>query len=410
MEKLKDKTKIRIAVVIPRYYPVFGGAENQCRLLNRYLLASRKVCIPFIVTKLIERKSNREEFIDGIFVKRLGFHGSNRWSEYYFYLSAFFTLLINRNKFDVVHCHATSIVGFMMTVVGRILKKPVILKLSTNGELLRMTGNTKKRGRFPLNVISQGHKLLAAFTVKHAHVIALNQEGRDELVLSCARRLHLIPNGVDISLWKPLSAAERVQLRSRYQFGSNDFVFVYTGRFVKRKGINTLIDGYRKFSKRLGSRAESVHLFLVGDDTVQQDYSTKQFLGTFDCMTLKNVQVFNNSNNVSEYLQLSDAFVFASYNEGLPNSVLEAIAAGLPCVLSDIRPHLELMNQHQNQGHYLFKAGSSTSLADALMRCHSRLVLDGTSRSESTVYLDEQYAINAVAQRYIQLYETVINI
>ena len=48
--------KIRVAQVIPRYFPIFGGAETQCRLLVHHLLATGEVEIPFLVTGRVERQ------------------------------------------------------------------------------------------------------------------------------------------------------------------------------------------------------------------------------------------------------------------------------------------------------------------------------------------------------------------
>lgn len=395
----------RVAVVIPWYYPVFGGAENQCRLLNRQVLASGQADIPFVVTKRITKESKSEELVDGIPVQRLGSGGRGRWSGYRFYFEAFWFLFKHRNDYDVLHCHATSIIGFMMSVLGRITGKPVLLKLSTNGELLRKADVTKERDTVPRRLVLATHRLLAAYTVRHAHVIALNREGLEELELSGARHPYLIPNGVDVAAWRSLSAAERTRARSRRNFADDDVVFVYTGRFVRRKGIDTLLEGYRLFSERPATDGAAVHLCLVGDDPIQQDDATKQLLATFRNGTARNLHVFKSSDNVSELLQLADAYVLASYNEGLPNAVLEALAVGLPCVLSDIPPHVELLNQHPDQDHYLFETGRPASLAVALEKCYRRL---RQKKGASTVCLNERYAINTVARQYIQLYESVI--
>ncbi len=55
-----------------------------------------------------------------------------------------------------------------------------------------------------------------------------------------------------------------------------------------------------------------------------------------------NIRFLGNVRNIVEYLQISDCFISASLAEGLPNTVLEAMACGLPTILSNIPPHKEL--------------------------------------------------------------------
>jgi glycosyltransferase involved in cell wall biosynthesis len=69
--------------------------------------------------------------------------------------------------------------------------------------------------------------------------------------------------------------------------------------------------------------------------------------------------------NVQEYLQASDYFVSASLAEGLPNAVLEALACGLPCLLSDIAEHQEILQSAILRA-MLFPVGESLSLAECL--------------------------------------------
>ena len=84
-------------VVIPRYAPVFGGAENQCRLLNRHLVQSKRVSIVSVLTSRIRPSFPRREAIDGIPVRRLGGAGLGRWTWYGFFLITGAYLLARRN-------------------------------------------------------------------------------------------------------------------------------------------------------------------------------------------------------------------------------------------------------------------------------------------------------------------------
>ena len=52
--------------------------------------------------------------------------------------------------------------------------------------------------------------------------------------------------------------------------------------------------------------------------------------------------------HVQEYLGASNYFISASLAEGLPNSVLEAMACGLPCILSNIPPHVEIHEMNKD--------------------------------------------------------------
>src|SRR5437660_6836400 len=118
----------RLMVVISRYAPVFGGAENQCRLLNRYLARSERITIVSVLTSRIRPSFPRREAIDGIPVRRLGGAGLGRWTWYGFFLIIGAYLLARRNHYDVIHCHGTSVIGFVVTLAGWLTGKPVVLK------------------------------------------------------------------------------------------------------------------------------------------------------------------------------------------------------------------------------------------------------------------------------------------
>ena len=69
--------------------------------------------------------------------------------------------------------------------------------------------------------------------------------------------------------------------------------------------------------------------------------------------------------NIDEYLQASDVYISCSKSEGLPNGVLEAMAVGLPVVLSDIPQHLEVYNVETSVG-VTFKLGGKKDCLNAI--------------------------------------------
>lgn len=103
--------------------------------------------------------------------------------------------------------------------------------------------------------------------------------------------------------------------------------------------------------------------------------------------------------NVADYLKASDVFISASLGEGLPNTVLEALACGLPPLLSDIPPHREIM-----QGidwPWFFPAGSGK---DTLSEMLGRMMSAGTLVSSEEMH---RIALSFSAERMSLAYQEI---
>lgn len=399
---------MRVAVVIPRYHPVFGGAENQARLLNRRLIASGAVAIPFVVTMRASADAPSTETIDGIRVQRLG-RGSvtRRGANFAFYAQAFRYLFQHRAEWDLIHCHATSLIGFTVTLLARILRRPVILKLSTNGEFVRGL-SAERNQRHPIRRLTPRIQArLARFTAAYAHIVALNQEGSDELAEAGARHPILIPNGIDTGLFRPASAGtERAAARARLGFSPGDRIALFTGRFVTRKGIDVLLAAIDRLADN--GLPANVRLCLAGSAEKQSEGIGADVVGEAVArLGAGRLTILPPVTPVVPYLQIADLFVFPSRQEGMPNSVLEALAVGLPCVLSDIRPHRELVTQNPTATIRLFASGNADSLADTLV--HALAALDTRTPSPATA-LNPGFGIDCVADSYVRLYRRALSV
>src|SRR5699024_5153800 len=73
--------------------------------------------------------------------------------------------------------------------------------------------------------------------------------------------------------------------------------------------------------------------------------------------------------DVPEIMQVSDAFLFPSKREGLSVALMEAMATGLPCLVSDIRGNTDLIDQ--NKGGFIFKHGDDQSIVESLQKLAS---------------------------------------
>ena len=118
------------------------------------------------------------------------------------------------------------------------------------------------------------------------------------------------------------------RLRVREQLGAkNNFVFGHVGRLHEAKNHMFLLDLFKNIIKQ---KPES-KLVIVGDGELREKIENK-----IDALDLKEkVIMTGNRNDVPELLMAFDAFLFPSKWEGLPVTVVEAQAAGLPCFVSD---------------------------------------------------------------------------
>ena len=122
------------------------------------------------------------------------------------------------------------------------------------------------------------------------------------------------------------------------------FTFLFVGRIVRDKGINELVNAFQ----RLNLEFPDTRLLLVGA------YEEK-----LDPIKPESVQVINTNSNIEHvgvkreddivaYYAASDCFVFPSYREGFPNTVMEAGAMGLPCIVTDINGSREIIIDGKN--------------------------------------------------------------
>src|SRR5690606_8190607 len=97
----------------------------------------------------------------------------------------------------------------------------------------------------------------------------------------------------------------------------------------------------------------------------------------------------------------ADVFILSSTNEGMPNVVLEAMAAGLPCITTAVSGCGDLVIDGSNG--YLFPPNDSQGLRSALQKLFSVDVISHGRASRTLV--ENQFSMNALARRYSELYQ-----
>lgn len=160
-----------------------------------------------------------------------------------------------------------------------------------------------------------------------------------------------IRNGAEISYFSPAKNDDKYKLREELELAKQNKVLISVGQLIQRKDPLTILRAFKKAFPV----DKKISLVFLGDGEQIRECKT-------EADGFPNIVFKGKVKNVQEYLRCADVFVSASHAEGLPNSVLEAMAAGLPVLLSDIPSHRELLGGRAEYG-ALYGVGDSDKLA-----------------------------------------------
>lgn len=198
-----------------------------------------------------------------------------------------------------------------------------------------------------------------------------------------------IRNGVDICQYTKKTADEVGGLRRKLNLPENKKIFVYSGGFIDRKNQREAIEAFLHMAKR-----EDAVLLLLGDGKELEEVK-KEYARNADIIFPGKVS------NMNEYLHASDIYLSTSKSEGLPNGVLEAMACGLPVLLSDIPQHLEVLEPDPECGHS-YKLGNVMELSQWMDTMLGEDIAQMGEKSHHAVM--DNFTSEGMSRRYQELY------
>ena len=138
----------------------------------------------------------------------------------------------------------------------------------------------------------------------------------------------VLNNAIDAKNYS-YNIAKRIEMRKRLYIPENTILIGHVGRFCYPKNHTFLIDIFAHLC-----RQKQAYLLLVGDGELRLEIEKK-----VEALHLENKVIFTGiRSDVADLMQAMDVFVFPSNYEGLPVTMVEAQAAGLPCIISDKVP------------------------------------------------------------------------
>ena len=223
-------------------------------------------------------------------------------------------------------------------------------------------------------------------------------------VLRCY--IQVIENGVNLKRFKPLaSAAEKCELRGKLGLKEDGEIVVFVGPIAYRKGIDILLRAWIK----IAAERPTASLVLVGprfsDLRGAEDARLPaDFFNIIEQPGMKDRIIFTGMvNNVEQYFQAADLFVFPSRREGMPNVVPEAFASGVPTILT---PFVGLPEEfgHPNEEYALVERtpeALESAIVDLLDHPEKRAQLSENALKWVRAEMDVEHSLD----QYVALYQ-----
>jgi L-malate glycosyltransferase len=375
-----------VMMLINLYPPFGGGTERQAERLAAYLV--RQKVFAGVITRRLDN-SPQLETRDGVTIIRIREIGPGKFKSLSFIVGAVFNMVIHANSFDVLHAHLAFAPAVAASITGRLLGKRVIVKFGNSGNFGDVHElNRSWRGRLALAII---RRWADAF-------IALTGEIEFEMLkakLPPSRVIRMV-NGVDTELFCPPIDKEAAKASIDM---AGKTLLLFTGRLTAQKALPNLLQALKQVSGVLSN----VHLILVGDgeeskplEMMAADLDINPFL-TF----------FGRCDSVQIYLNAADVFVLPSLSEGLSNSLLEAMATGLPCVATRVGGSIDALAQ--GECGLLISPNNNQELVNAilyLVRDPKEMKRMGQLARQRAI---DHFDLEVVGSKYLRLYNELVH-
>ncbi len=256
--------------------------------------------------------------------------------------------LLRRTRPDIVHVRGLGNEGFHGALAARLARCPRIL-VSVHGSVRDLVGRRTVRRRVVGSVLEPVTLSLAT------HVATVCRSATESALLRRRSRklIDVVPNGVPPRDPQP---AARDRIRTRLGLPGDRVVLVVVARLARDKGHLVLAEAL----KLLDARGVGCDLLVVGDGP-----DRAAITAGYGAIRRSRVHLLGQRDDVFDYLDASDVFVFPTLHENLSNALIEAMSAGLPVVATAVGGNVEVL---EHGGGLLVPPGDPAALSDALLR------------------------------------------
>ncbi len=375
---------MKIAHVCPFYEPAICGVKQVVKeLAKRQRAEGHGVHVFTSDWDKKKRIKQKEEIIDGIHVHRC-FHIAKIGNFSSIFPSVFFRLL--SNTFDLIHTHNSGHAHVFLASLAAKMKNTTLIHTT------HCPWTDAHRSFIARCMMFFSYNIFNKMALKWSKKIIAITPWEIQFIEKYAPsdKITVIPNGVDEEFFTTI---KENKFKEKHEV--KDALVLFFGRLNITKGPDKFVLAAKETIKE----NNQITFVLAGPDEGMLDYITKLAEGD---KNIKIIGALKTRKDVIEMYQAADVFVLPSFREGLPLTLFEAMASGLPIVASPVNGVPYEMNDPENG--YFVQYGDIKNLKRAILR-----ILDNPNirneMSKNNKAKAKQYAWNVIYKKTKEVYE-----
>jgi len=297
-------------------------------------------------------------------------------------------ILLHKINYYIINTHLSqaSVIGI---IVGRLVKIPCIIETRHYSDYMYKYGNKMKQWLDKETVNMADHVIVVSNAGKE---VLKNMEGVKE------EKITVIYNGTSIDKFRPYNIKQRRQIRENLKI-EEKIILSYTGRLRPEKGHQYLLEAIFEIKDQY----TNIVLLLIGDGVLRSDLEalTRQ-------LNIENkVRFLGDRKDIPELLSATDIYVHPSVVEGFGISIIEAMAAGLPVIATNVGGIPEIITNGENG--ILVPPENPQALAEAISDLiehpdKRKALAENGKQRVVTNFTDE-----IMVKKYMEVYRNIIN-
>lgn len=199
--------------------------------------------------------------------------------------------------------------------------------------------------------------------------------------------------GINLEKFKAVSSEEKKALRSKYKYDSGDFIILYIAEFIPRKDHEFFIKNIPELKKRI----PNLKVIMPGRGVQLKEMKILAVnLEVDDIIWFPGYR-----KDINLLCAISDLYVTTSRQEGLPISVIEAMASGLPIVASNIRGQTDAVLPGRNGE--LFQLDNNTDFVEKILELYKNSEIR-TEIRKNNIEDSAKYSVDIAVKKMAEIY------